>query len=447
MKRFLSSSLTLPHAFIRGLAALLVLSSSAITHAQDPGLETLQETELPYRELAAFAEAFNRIKSSYVEEVDDKKLIEGAIAGMLASLDPHSNYLSASAFIDLQSSTKGEYGGLGIHVEPQDGFIKVVTPMEETPAHRAGILAGDIIVKIDSVPIKDLPLDESISMMKGEIGVEVVLSIVRQNLDKPLDIPVKREIIRVPSVSGEILGEDLGYVRVNQFQHRTGTDFRRKLEALQQQNIEKNKTALKGLVLDLRNNPGGVLSAAIDISDALLSKGTIVSTKGRTLDSRSQVQAEPGDLLNNAPIVVLINNGSASASEIVAGALQDHKRALIIGTRSFGKGSVQSLLPIQGDSALKLTTARYYTPSGHSIQGQGISPDIEVKRGELVSQENANPVYESDLRGTLSNDSSKSTAGKQGLSDNQKIRGDNQLAEAVNLLRGFTMLGLNSRGR
>lgn len=445
MKRFLPAFL--PKSYTRSFAVLAVFTFSVSSFAQDPAIESVQETELPYRELAAFAEAFNRIKSSYVEEVDDKKLIEGAIAGMLASLDPHSNYLSASAFTDLQSSTKGEYGGLGIHVEPQDGFIKVVTPMEETPAHRAGIQAGDIIVKIDSVPIKDLPLDESINMMKGEIGVEVVLSIVRQNLDKPLDIPVKREIIRVPSVSGEILGENLGYVRVNQFQHRTGTDFRRKVESLQQQNIEKNKKGLQGLVLDLRNNPGGVLSAAIDISDALLNKGMIVSTKGRTLDSRSQILAEPGDLLNNAPIVVLINNGSASASEIVAGALQDHKRALIIGTRSFGKGSVQSLLPIQGDSALKLTTARYYTPSGHSIQGQGINPDIEVKRGELVSQENANPIYESDLRGTLANDTETTIDTAQSLFDNQRIKSDNQLAEAVNLLRGFTMLGLNSRGR
>lgn len=442
MKRFLS---TFSASLMRCFAVVALISAPGTLIAQEPQIEALRETELPYRELAAFAEAFNRIKSSYVEEVDDKKLIEGAIAGMLASLDPHSNYLNASAFTDLQSSTKGEYGGLGIHVEPEDGFIKVVTPMEETPAHRAGIKAGDIIVKIDSVPIKDLPLDESINMMKGEIGVEVVLSIVRQNVEKPLDIPVRREIIRVPSVSAELLGEDLGYVRVNQFQHRTGTDFKRKLEALQRENLTKNKTPLKGLVLDLRNNPGGVLSAAIDISDALLSKGMIVSTKGRTLDSRSHVQAEPGDVLNNAPIVVLINNGSASASEIVAGALQDHKRALIIGTRSFGKGSVQSLLPIQGDSALKLTTARYYTPSGHSIQGQGISPDIIVKRGELVSQENANPVYESDLRGTLANDNKALV--KASVSDHDKVRSDNQLAEAVNLLRGFTMLGLNSRGR
>ncbi|MEM9101242.1 MAG: S41 family peptidase [Pseudomonadota bacterium] len=396
-------------------------------------------TPLPFDELSAFADAYNRIKSVYVEDVDDKKLLEGAIAGMMAALDPHSSFLDSSAFTDLQSSTKGEYGGLGIEVAPDSGFIKIVSPMENTPAERSGILAGDLIIKIDDFSVKDVPLGQAIEKMRGKIGDPVLLTIVRKGIESPIDIEVVRDVIKVTSVRGELLGDDYGYVKINQFQHKTGEDFRQKLANLQ----ELNKKTLKGLILDLRNNPGGVLSAAVDVSDALLKEGIIVSTRGRAKESASIMHAKPDDLMSNAPIVVLINNGSASGSEIVAGALQDNKRALIVGTRSFGKGSVQTLLPIHGDAALKLTTARYYTPSGHSIQGEGIVPDIETPLGKWVVEDTESAVFESDLPGSLSNDTNPNKI-VAGVYDNPLVKSDSQIKEAVHLLKGYTLLSFKN---
>ncbi|EIJ42190.1 C-terminal processing peptidase [Beggiatoa alba B18LD] len=349
---------------------------------------------IPFEDLRAFTEVFHRIKSSYVEPVDDKTLLQNAIQGMLSGLDPHSNYLTEEAYQELQVGTTGEFGGLGIEVGMEDGFVKVISPIDDTPAQKAGIQAGDMIIRLDDTPVKGLSLTEAVKLMRGKPGSSIKLTIVRENEEKPLTIDIVRDIIQVKSVRSDTLEQGYAYVRISHFQAHTGEDLSKALETLR----KDNKDGIKGLVLDLRNNPGGVLNAAVAISDAFITDGLIVYTEGRTNDAHLKFEARPDDVLNGAPIVVLVNGGSASASEIVAGALQDHKRAIIMGEKTFGKGSVQTILPMGNNAALKLTTARYYTPSGRSIQAEGIVPDIPLKRLELAEAKNEDlGLREADL--------------------------------------------------
>lgn len=401
------------------------------TQTEEPSKQGL----LPLNELRTFADVFDRIKQAYVEDVDDKTLLENAIQGMLTELDPHSAYLKPEAYSDLQINTTGEFGGLGIEVGMENGFVKVITPIDDTPAQKAGVEAGDLIIKLDSTPVKGLTLSDAVKLMRGKPGSDIMLTIIRQGVDKPLEISVTRAVIQVQSVRGRMLDEGYGYVRLSQFQIHTGTDMIKLVEKLQKQ----NETALKGLVLDLRNNPGGVLQAAVDVSDAFIDDGLVVYTQGRLQDSDMKFRASPGDMLNGTPIVVLVNGGSASASEIVAGALQDHSRAVIMGTSTFGKGSVQTVLPLHNNRALKLTTARYYTPSGRSIQAQGIVPDIKVENARLTKVEEFARVKEKDLSGHLENGE-----GEEETTDASKEKDlsetDYQLYEALNLLKAINVL-------
>lgn len=416
--------------------------------------ETVQA--LPLEELRTFTDVFTRIKRDYVEPVDDKTLLEYAIRGMLGGLDPHSSYLDDDAYKDLQTSTSGEFGGLGIEVGMEDGFVKVIAPIDDTPAFRAGVKAGDLIIRLDETPVKGLSLNDAVKLMRGKPGSEIVLTIVREKEEKPLRIALKRDIIQVKSVKSRSLEKGYGYVRITQFQSHTGEDLVNAIEGL----IKENKENLSGMVLDLRNNPGGVLNSAVSVSDAFLEKGLIVYTEGRIEDSKLQFKATPRDVLNGAPMVVLINGGSASASEIVAGALQDHKRAVIMGTQSFGKGSVQTILPLPSNtSAIKLTTARYYTPSGRSIQADGIKPDVPLEQMKLADADTTslNSIKEADLNGHLKNsqlDKDKAAVGKTATvappakDDNSPanlVKTDYALYEALNMLRGMHILKASAK--
>ncbi len=416
----------------------LALATCAIssTFAQDASMD---EGKLPLDELRRFADVFNQIKQSYVEEVDDKTLLENAIRGMLSGLDPHSTYLDAKSFDELQMNTTGEFGGLGLEVGLENGFVKVISPLDDTPAQKAGIEAGDLIIKIDGKPVKGMTLNEAVDTMRGPKGSEIELTIVREGLRQPLDIKLKRDTVKVLSVKSRSLQPGYGYIRVAQFQANTGTEVRRAVEKLKKENKE-----LKGFVIDLRNNPGGVLQAAVDVVDAFVREGLIVYTEGRLPNSKSQFKATTDDVANGKPIVVLINAGSASASEIVAGALQDHKRAVIMGTDSFGKGSVQTVMPLSETSAIKLTTARYYTPNGRSIQAHGIEPDIIVERAKIEALPRGDNITEADLEGHLRNGSSKESDSKSRRDEPQDklLSSDNQLYEALNLLKGLNVLGL-----
>ena len=428
---------------LSALALALVFSLPA-SAAKTP--ETSKAEPLPLDELNAFAEAFQRIKAAYVEDVDDKTLLRAAIAGMVAGLDPHSGYLVGEDLDDLQSTTSGEYGGLGIEVSQDSGFIRIISPMDDTPASRAGIQPGDVIVKIDGTALTSDNIQQAIDKMRGKPGEKVVLTLMRQGREQPFNVTLVREVIKVTSVRSRLLEPGYGYIRISQFQVRTGNDLREALAKLE----KSNKADLRGLVLDLRNNPGGVLNAAVDVSDAFLTKGVIVSTKGRIPESSFVQEAKPDDLLHAAPLVVLVNSGSASASEIVAGALQDHKRALVMGTRSFGKGSVQTVLPLSGNGALKLTTALYYTPNGRSIQATGIIPDIEVTQAKLVSEDGTDGImHEADLPGRLANGNGKNAEGTEADAAEQKqqklTQSDYQLSQALSLLKGVSLLGLNTK--
>jgi carboxyl-terminal processing protease len=398
---------------------------------------------LPVEELRTFSDVFGRIKNDYVESVEDKELLESAIRGMLTGLDPHSSYLDEDQFKELQVGTTGQFGGLGIEVGMEDGFVKVIAPIDDTPAQRAGIKAGDLIIRLDDAPVKGMTLNDAVKVMRGKPGTKIELTVVREGLDKPLQIPITRDIIKVRSVKSRMLEPGYGYLRISQFQSKT---YDYLVEAIEQLKKE-NGGNLKGLILDLRNNPGGVLNGAVAVSDAFLNKGLIVYTEGRIADSSLRFNATPGDEINGAPIVVLVNQGSASASEIVAGALQDHKRALIIGSQTFGKGSVQTILPLSSGTALKLTTARYYTPSGRSIQAEGIIPDIELQSLKVSSIERSiEPLKEADLTGHLENGSkkaapsgSKAEGGTDGEEEDSLID-DYQLYEALNMLKGMAIL-------
>ncbi len=400
-------------------------------------------TPLPLAELRTLTEVFSRIKSDYVEDVEDKKLINDAIYGMLSRLDPHSTYLSKESYSEMRIGTEGQFGGLGIEVSMENGFVKVVSPIEDTPAAKAGLETGDLIVKLDDKPVKGMTLTDAVKLMRGKPGSDIDLTIVREGADKPLEITVTRAIIKIKSVKHRILEPGYGYIRVTQFQGNSGKGLKKAAAKLKKKNKGKK---LKGLVLDLRNNPGGVLTAAVSISDAFLSEGLIVYTEGRAEDSKLKYTATPADILDGAPIVVLINGGSASASEIVAGALQDHKRAVILGTKSFGKGSVQTILPMSGGTALKLTTARYYTPSGRSIQAKGIEPDIIVEDAKVTRTEKGKHISEADLTGHLKNnkpEKAKKSGKKHGKIDRKSgAKGqDYQLNEALNLLKGVNIFG------
>ncbi|WP_455205619.1 S41 family peptidase [Kaarinaea lacus] len=402
-------------------------------------------SNLPLNELRSLTEVFGKIKQDYVEPVSDKELLDNAIRGMLAGLDPHSSYLDAEGYKDLQVGTSGEFGGLGIEVGMEDGFVKVIAPIDDTPAQRAGIQAGDLIIRLDSKPVKGLTLHQAVNIMRGKVGTPILLTVVRDGEDKPLEIKIIRDTIKVKSVKYRSLGDGFGYLRISQFQSHTGDNL---IEAIDKMRDE-NEGNLKGLVLDLRNNPGGVLNAAVDVSDAFLDKGLIVYTQGRVPDSELRFNATPKEIIEGAPIVVLVNGGSASASEIVAGALQDHKRAVIIGTPTFGKGSVQTILPLQNNTALKLTTARYYTPSGRSIQAEGIQPDILLENIKVTTLEDSSALRlkEADLTGHLEGDEDGDAKDKDEDKKEEVslASSDYQLYEALNVLKGLHILQKTSK--
>ncbi len=397
---------------------------------------------LPVEELRTFSDVFGRIKNDYVVEVDDKDLLEHAIRGMLSGLDPHSAYLDVDQFKELQVGTTGQFGGLGIEVGMENGFVKVIAPIDDTPAQRAGVEAGDLVIRLDDTPVKGMTLSEAVKIMRGKPGTDIVLTIVRDGLDKPLKLRITRDIIRVKSVRSRMLEPGYGYLRISQFQSKTADSLVEAVNRLK----KENDGPLQGLVLDLRNNPGGVLNGAVAVSDAFLEKGLIVYTEGRIADSKLRFNATPDDVLDGAPLVILVNRGSASASEIVAGALQDHKRAIIMGSKTFGKGSVQTILPLRGGTALKLTTARYFTPSGRSIQAEGITPDIELDAIRVSQVERAiEPLKEADLSRHLANGNEKDDSEQPGDDDKEKpddslSQTDYPLYEALNLLKGLAIL-------
>lgn len=415
-------------AVLAGLLTLLPLSS---LHAADPELDKQASQQgVPVEELRAFAEVMERIRAAYIDEVDDKALLESAIRGMLAELDPHSNYLTPDQFDDLQVTTSGEFGGLGIEVTMEDGFVKVVTPVDDSPASKAGLLPGDLILKIDGTFVKGLGLGEAVELMRGEVGSEIELLVLSEGKEKPRKVTLKRDRIQLHSVKSRTLEPGLGYLRISQFQNNTGEDARKALDKL------TKDAPLQGLVLDLRNNPGGVLSGAVQVSDLFLDQGLIVYTQGREEASRSDFGATAGDTLAGVPVVVLVNGGSASASEIVAGALQDHHRAIVVGNRTFGKGSVQTVLPLSKERALKLTTARYYTPSGRSIQAEGIVPDITVDQVTKLEVREDEQLREADLPRHLDNENGSSDNGDQSTSLAQE---DYPLAQALSILKGMVL--------
>ncbi len=404
-----------------------------------------QQGVLPLNELRMFTDVFSHIRTSYVKDVDDKTLLENAIKGMLAGLDPHSTYLDSSSFSDLQVNTTGEFGGLGIEVGMENGFVKVVTPIDDTPAKKAGVEAGDLIIKIDDKPVKGMDLSDAVKMMRGPKGSKILLTIVREGESQPLEISVERDIIKVQSVRWHSLEPHYGYVRIAQFQVNTGEDLDKAIEGL----VKENGT-LQGIVLDLRNNPGGVLQASVDVADSFLDGGLVVYTEGKLESSKLKYSAKPGDKTNGAKLVVLVNGGSASASEIVAGALQDHGRGVIMGTDSFGKGSVQTILPLAKDKAIKLTTALYYTPNGRSIQAQGILPDIVVQPAKMTAiKKSVGRITEADLSGHLGNANGaedKTTEERDANQNSTKklLEEDNQLFMALTVLKSLNVAGLNA---
>jgi carboxyl-terminal processing protease len=409
--------------------------------SETDGTATAEDADaLPLDDLRTFAEVFGRIKSDYVEDVDDRELLASAIRGMLGGLDPHSSYLDPDAYRELRVGTTGEFGGLGIEVGMEDGFVKVIAPIDDTPAQRAGMQAGDLIVRIDGKPVKGMSLSDAVALMRGKPGSEIELTVVRDGEGNPLKVTIVRDIIKVASVKSRTLEPGYGYLRVSNFQARTTEDL---LEAVSELKA-KNEAGLKGVVLDLRNNPGGVLNAAVGVSDAFLDGGLIVYTMGRDEEGKLEFKAGPDDVLNGAPLAVLVNGGSASASEIVAGALQDQGRAVIMGEKTFGKGSVQTIVPIDDRTALKLTTARYYTPSGRSIQAMGIEPDIELVRGkvDLEAEPDVAPLKEADLMRHLDDPEDVGEGAGAGAADDEEIplvAEDYQLAEALNVLKGLNI--------
>ena len=440
-----------------------VPTDAAPTIEKEASTDTVTlEPRLPLNELRVFAEAFNRIGSAYVEEIDDKTLLENAIKGMLSQMDPHSSYLDKDSFDDLQESSSGNYGGLGIEIGMEDGFVKVISPMDDTPAAKAGIESGDLIIQLNDTPVKGMSLSDAIEAMRGEPGSEIEITLIKTDNPTPTPLTLTREVIKVASVRQRYLEDGFGYLRIAQFQSGTGDEVEKAVIQL------KDKGDLEGLIIDLRNNPGGVLQSAVAVSDVFIDGGLIVSTRGRMQDSEHRYNARTPDSIHGVPIVVLVNAGTASASEIVAGALQDHGRAIVMGTTTFGKGSVQTILPLTNEKAIKLTTARYYTPNGKSIQAAGIIPDIWVGRSK-VTPAKSNPwrIKEKNLPKHLAGDN-ESAKGESDVDDPQSpdsldpdspdspdspesaspyssnmelaVR-DYQLNEALTLLKGLHILG------
>jgi carboxyl-terminal processing protease len=422
----------------------------------EPNSETpASSSQLPFESLKTLSEVYGRIKQDYVEPVKDEKLLEDAIRGMLTGLDPHSAYLDKEQYDELKVGTTGQFGGLGIEVGMENGFVKVISPIDDTPAQKAGVKAGDLIIRLDDKPVKGMSLNDAVKIMRGEPGSPIVLTIVREGAEQPIKLKLVRDIIKVKSVKSRILEEGYGYVRLSSFQAKTGESMIEAIDEL------KKSGKIQGLVIDLRNNPGGVLNAAVSVSDAFLDDGLIVYTDGRVEDAKMKFNASSGDILDGAPIVVLINAGSASASEIVAGALQDHKRAVIMGEKTFGKGSVQTILPTSNGAAVKLTTARYYTPSGRSIQAEGISPDVQISRLKLeaATQSEFGPLKEADLANHLQNNDANGKKApaktpepgkadpntketpktKEEIEDALALQ-DYPLNEALNLLKGINIV-------
>ena len=418
---------------------LAVFSISTLYYFKDSNNAYAAKTSLPLNQLQAFSEVYLKIKQNYVQEVSDKELFDNAIKGMLQGLDPHSNFLNEKDFKDLKIGTKGEFGGLGIEVTMEDGFVKVISPIDDTPAFKAGVKPGDLIIEIDGGSVKGLSLNQAVDLMRGKVGEPILLSIARKGENGPLEIKIVRAKIKVKSVKYEIIHENYAYIKISSFQNKTGKNL---YDAISDLNT-KSKGNIKGYVIDMRNNPGGVLGASVDVSDAFIKgKKKLVFTKGRSEDAMYEFTSNNIDLAEGKPIVVLINGGSASASEIVAGALQDHKRAIIMGTQSFGKGSVQTILPISSKTAVKITTARYYTPNGRSIQAKGITPDIIVKERELSASLDNKMLKESDLKGHLKNTDKKKNENIREAQD-KRLEKDYQLSEAINLLKGLNIMSLN----
>ncbi|SLN28570.1 putative CtpA-like serine protease [Pseudoruegeria aquimaris] len=438
------------------MAALGGTLAGAIVSTQVAGPLIAQEAEAKasvYEQLDLFGNIFERVRAQYVEEVDERELIRAAINGMLTSLDPHSSYLAPEDFDDMRVQTRGEFGGLGIEVTQEEGFVKVVSPMDDTPAFEAGIEAGDYITHVDGESILGLTLDEAVELMRGPVGSEIIVTIVREGEDEPFDVSIIRDTIKLTAVRSRVQGDTV-VLRITTFNDQTYPNLEEELneKVAELGGIEN----VNGFVIDLRNNPGGLLTQAIKVSDAFLDKGEIVSTRGRNPEDGERFNATEGDLAQGKPVVVLINGGSASASEIVAGALQDHRRAIVVGTKSFGKGSVQTVMPLRGDGAMRLTTARYYTPSGRSIQALGVAPDIIVeqprRRPEPEEDEPRSEAdfsrSEADLRGSLKNDSISEDERKQLEEEERKVEEtaklreeDYQLAYAIDILKGLSALG------
>ena len=434
------------------LAGIMGCALGALVSVKVAGPVLAQDTETKktiYEQLDLFGDIFERIRSEYVEEVSSKDLIEAAIDGMLTSLDPHSSYLSADDAAKMRVQTRGEFGGLGIEVTQQEGFVKVVSPIDGTPADAAGMEAGDFITHVDGQSLLGLTLDEAVGMMRGPVGSEIIITVVREGEDEPFDVSIIRDTIKLTAVRARTEGDTV-VLRITTFNDQTYPNL---VDGLEKQIEEAGGMEnINGIVLDLRNNPGGLLNQAIRVSDAFLEKGEIVSTRGRYSKDSERYNAKAGDLANGKPIVVLINGGSASASEIVAGALQDHRRAIVVGTRSFGKGSVQTVMPLRGEGAMRLTTSRYYTPSGRSIQALGVSPNIIVeqprrKNAALEDEEGRRNRSEADLRGALSNDSLSEDEIQQIEADRLKAENaaklredDYQLAYAIDILSGLSAI-------
>ncbi|GHA14419.1 carboxyl-terminal protease [Arenicella chitinivorans] len=430
-----------------GVVCLSICSTVFAQQTQSPETENAAqvtltspdniETPLPLDQIRSFADIFTRIKLNYVEPVSDETLLRYAVEGMLSGLDPHSTYLKDEGFEEHNEGTRGAFNGLGMEVIMEDGFVKVVAPIDDTPAAVAGIKTGDLIIRIDDKSVSGLSLQEATDRMRGEPGTKIKLTVVREDQVEPFDVILERAVVRLSSVKRRRLSNDIGYLRVTQFQIATAENFRRELKML------RDESGFKGLILDLRNNPGGLLTSAVSIADTMLSGGTIVTTKSRRTESDQAYSATQTDLLDGKPVVVLINAGTASAAEIVAGALQDHKRALIVGTRSFGKGSVQTVINIGEDEAIKLTTARYYTPNGTSIQAEGIVPDVAVEYRQFKDVKvGVKRISEDDLPGHLENDNHRKTT-TSALPESDEItemlQADYQLNEAFNLMQGLIL--------
>ena len=424
--------------FLSGMLVTGVLAVPALTIAESRSKDDV------YRQLGLFGDIFQRVRESYVDEVDDKKLIEAAINGMLTSLDPHSSYLNSDNFSDMQVQTKGKFGGLGIEITMENGLVKIVSPIDETPAARAGLQPEDLIIAVDKQPIMGMTMSDAVDLLRGEVGSSVTVT-VKRGTNEPFDISLTRDTIKIRSVRAKMF-DDIGYLRITTFSEQTSPGLYKEVEKM----FAKHGDKLKGFVLDLRNNPGGLLNQAIKVSDAFLDRGEIVSTRGREDKDISRAFAREGDIARSLPLVVLINSGSASASEIVAGALKDHQRAVLMGTRSFGKGSVQSVLQVSGRSAMRLTTARYYTPAGISIQAKGITPDVEVELARIETLSGGN-MREEDLRGALDKSTTNGTK-ETGSKDNKNAAAadqsevDYQLARALDLIRGVTIFNKKNSG-